>query len=184
LEDEIGNKWAYKSEKEFKIGEEFEVDTNTDKNVVAIWRIKYDPQEAIEQGWQLIGGVNLRPETKVIILPTVSKASHSYFKDNTSPEFLTAVIKLLLARGLKKENIMVGTQSFDETPVSAMAMKAGLIEAGVKLGVMPLDLATSEFEVIGQLEIAKPVLEADLVIDLANGKSRKSKRGKLIFLRS
>jgi len=32
--------------------------------------------------------------------------------------------------------------------VSAMAMKAGLIEAGVKLGVMPLDLATSEFEVI------------------------------------
>jgi len=93
LEDEIGNKWAYKSEKEFKIGEEFEVDTNTDKNAVAIWRIKYDPQEAIEQGWQLIGGVNLRPETKVIILPTVSKASHSYFKDNTSPEFLTAVIK-------------------------------------------------------------------------------------------
>ncbi len=56
LEDEKGNKWAYKSLKEYKIGEEFIPEVSQDKNTVAVWRIKYDILEAIEKVIELLGG--------------------------------------------------------------------------------------------------------------------------------
>jgi len=167
LEDGAGNMWGYKSEKEYKIGDEFSVEPNSDKNAVAVWRVKYEPREAIEKVLNLIGGVNIGADSKVAVLPTINSPSHSYFRDNTSPDFLEAVLRLLLDCGVKKENITVGAQSFDELPAGAAAQKAGLVEVCTKLGIMPLDLATGEFEMFGQLEVSKPVLEADLVIDLA-----------------
>jgi len=167
LEDEAGNMWGYKSEKEYKAGDEFTVEADSDKNAVAIWRVKYEPREAIEKVLSLIGEVNIGAGSKVAVLPTITKPVHSYFRDNTSPEFLAALLQLLLDCGVKKENITVGTQSFDEVPAGAAAMKAGLVEACMKFGIMPLDLATGEFETIGQFEVSKPVLDADLVIDLA-----------------
>ncbi len=167
LEDEAGNMWGYKSEKEYKVGEEFAVESNSDRNTVAIWRVKYEPREAIEKVLGLIGGINIGAGSKVAILPTITKSSHPYFRDNTSPDFLAAVIRLLLDCGVKRENITVGAQSFDELPSGAAAMKAGLVEICTNFGIMPLDLATGEFEMIGQLEVSKPILEADLVIDLA-----------------
>jgi hypothetical protein len=42
-----------------------------------------------------------------------------------------------------------------------------LVAVCAKFGISPLDLAAGQFETIGQLEVSKPVLEADLVIDLA-----------------
>lgn len=167
LEDEAGNMWGYKSEKEYKAGEEFAVEANADKNAVAIWRVKYEPREAIEKVLNLIGGVNIGADSKVALLPTITKPSHTYFRDNTSPDLLAAALQLLLDCGVKKENITVGAQSFDEMPAGAAAMKAGLVEVCMNLGIMPLDLATGEFETIGQLEVSKPILAADLVIDLA-----------------
>ncbi len=56
LEDEKGNKWAHKSLKEYKIGEEFIPEVSQDKNTVAVWRIKYDILEAIEKVIELLGG--------------------------------------------------------------------------------------------------------------------------------
>ena len=165
LEDEFGNLWGYKSEKEYKVGEELALESNRD--AVAIWRVKYDIGEAIGKVLELIGSIDINENSKIIILPTLAKPSHSYFRDNTSPEFLSTVLQLLLERGAKAENIVVAGQSFDEMPVVAIAQKSGLIDAGAKLGVYALDLAASEFEKTGQFEISKTVLNADLVINLA-----------------
>jgi ribosomal protein L17 len=103
-------------------------------------------------------------------LPTVAKPSHAYFRDNTSPEFLAAAIQTLLDRGARTENIVVASQSFDETPIAAAAQKSGLIAACAKFGVTPTDLAALDFEKANQFEISKAVLGADLVINLAMAK--------------
>jgi len=174
LKDEAGNIWGYKSEKEYKIGDEFSVDVVTDKNAVAVWRVKYETGEAISKVLDLIGGVDINGDSKIVILPTIISPSHAYFRDNTSPEFLSAVLQLLLDRGAKAQNIVVAAQSFGDIPVAASAQKTGLIAAGMKFGVNALDLATAEFVPAGQFQVAKPVMEADLVIDLAMEKMGKA----------
>ncbi len=165
LEDEFGNLRARKSEKEYQIGDELNFAPNS--NAVSVWRVKYDRQEAIDKALELIGGVKIEPDSKIVILPTIEKASHSYFRDNTSPEFLTALLQALLDKGAKIENIMVGGQSFGDVSAGAMAQKSGLVGACQEFGITPADLAEGEFEKIDKFEIAKKVLEADLVINLA-----------------
>jgi len=219
LQDEQGNLWAHKSETEFKAGDEFKLMPNA--SAVAIWRIKFDARAAIKKAIELIGGIDINSGSKVVVMPTLAAASHEYFRDNTSPKFLDAVLSILTERGVKPENITVGSQSFDELPITAAAQKSGLLGLAAKYKIMPVDLAAGEFEKVvppageslpanlafgearpqggppagearpqggppagearpqggppagearpqgGQLEIAKAVLGADLVINLA-----------------
>ena len=165
LEDELGNLWGYKSEKEYKPGDEFALEADPD--AVAVWRVKYSALEAVEKALELAGGINAGENSKVVVLPTLAKPSHAYFRDNASPEFLGAVLQILLDRGVKADNITVASQSFDELPSAAAAQKSGLIDAGAKFKVAALDLATAGFEQVGRFEISKPVLAADLVVNLA-----------------
>jgi hypothetical protein len=180
LEDEFGNFWSYKSEEERVLGDEFKIKANSDPGAVAVWRVKYDHQEAIEKALDLIGGAGIGADSKIVVLPTLEKASHSYFRDNTSPEFLSAVLELLAGKGVKNENIIVAGQSFGDlslgnlgtaaaggSPAPAMAQKSGLVAACQKFGIVPCDLAEGEFEKRGQFEISKKVLDADLTINLA-----------------
>jgi len=167
LEDESSNLWAYKSEIEYKIGDEFKYKPCAQPGAVAVWRVKYDVQETIAKALELIGGVQIKNDSKIVVLPTVAKASHAYFRDNTSPEFLTVMIQTLLDYGIKTENIVVASQSFDETPVAAAAQKSGLIAACAKFSITPVDLATTEFVKLGEFMISKPVVDADLIINLA-----------------
>jgi len=165
LEDEMANFWGYKSEKEYQSGDEFKLPP--DQNAVAIWRVKYDVIEAVGKALSLMGDINVGKDSKVVVLPTLAKPSHAYFRDNTSPEFLSAVLQILLERGAEAKNIIVAGQSFDDLPVAAAAQKSGLIDAGAKFGVAALDLATGKFERTGNFEISKTILNADLVINLA-----------------
>jgi hypothetical protein len=167
LEDELGNAWGYKSEKEYKVGDEFRIEASNDPAAVAIWCVKYDVGEAVGKALELAGGANIGAGSKVVVLPTLAAPSHAYFRDNTSPEFLSAVLEMILARGVKAEDITVASQSFDDLPVGAVAQKSGLLAACQKFEIMPLDLAEVEFTKSGQLEIANPVLAADLAINLA-----------------
>ncbi len=188
LEDELGNMWGYKSEKEYKVGDDFTIEANNDPNAVAIWRVKCDIGEAVAKVLELAGGINVGASYKVVVLPTLAAPTHGYFRDNTSPEFLAAVIEMLLARGVEASEITVASQSFDEMPIGAVAQKSGLLAACQKFGIMPLDLAGTEFTKSnpprgespqanlakggarpqgGQFEIASVILNADLVINLA-----------------
>jgi hypothetical protein len=167
LEDENGNLWAHKSEKEYKVGDELKTESDTGNDAVAISRVKFDALDAIEKALESIGGLDLNPDSRVVVLPTLAAASHEYFRDNTSPKFLDAILSLLIERGVKSESITVGSQSFDEIPIAAVAQKSGLLGLAAKYKIAPTDLAAGEFEKVGQMEISKLVLRADLVINLA-----------------
>jgi len=166
LEDENENKWVQKSEREYKIGDEFEIEKATNKNTVAIWRVKYDFLEAIEKVIEILGGLNLNSNSKVLILPTLVAASHSYFRDNTSPEFLDAILKFLFQVGIKPANVKVCAQSFDEVEIGVKAQKSGLLDACQKNKVLPADLAQKNFVKKGNLEISEEIFKADFVLNL------------------
>lgn len=166
IEDENKNQWVHKSTKELKEGDDLVFESNADKNAVAIWRIKYDHQEAIEKALELIGGINLKEDSKVLILPTLVSANQAYFRENTSPEFLSGVLDFLFSKKVKSENIKIATQSFTELPVEAMAQRSGLLDVCLKNKIVPIDLAKFNFIKQGNLEIAEEITWADAVINL------------------
>jgi len=170
LEDENGNKWAQKSVEEYKIGEEVSFEPNKDKNAVAIWRSKYDISEALGKVIELVGGLEIDPSTKILILPTLIAPKHPYFAVNTNPKFLDSLIRYLKERGIDPKNIKVAAQSFDEIPIEASAQKSQLLNVCLSHQITPLDLAKSNFikkEIEGfSCEISKEVFNSDLIINL------------------
>jgi uncharacterized OB-fold protein len=165
LEDENKNRWIQKSEKELKVGEEIEIEKAKNKDAVAIWRVKYDFFEAIEKLVEILN-VKFENNSKILILPTLVKDSHSYFRDNTSPEFLEAAIQFLIENGIQPQNIKVCSQSFDEIEIEKKAAKAGLLEICQRQKIMPFDLAKGNFVKRGDLEISEEVFKADLILNL------------------
>lgn len=173
LEDENGNKWVQKSAKEYKIGDQFiqkELSSFESKEAVAVWRLKYDILEGIEKVIELIGGMNITQDSKILILPTLISPRHPYFAENTSPQFLESTIKYLLEKGAKLENIKVSGQSFDEIPIEASAQKSQLLKVCQGYKIMPLDLAKTNFvkksEGDFSFEISEEVFNSDLIINL------------------
>jgi len=168
LEDERGNKWIQKSIKEYKIGEEFKIEKSNEKNSVAIWKIHYDILEGIEKSIELLAAPQqlFNAESKILILPGLFEVSHPYFRDNTSPEFLEAVLEFLFEKGVRSENVKIGAQSFDEIPVEAKAQKSGLLDVCLKNKVIPLDLAKTNFVKKGDLEISEEIFNSNLIINL------------------
>lgn len=178
LEDEEGNRWVQKSVKEYKIGEKLQFEVSTDKNAVSIWRLKYDSLEGIEKVINLLGGLELDENSKVLILPALGAATHPYFRDNISPNFLGAILQFLLENYIKPENIKVGAQSFDEMAVEAKAQKSQLLDICLKNKVTPSDLAKGSFlkKIKGNLnfEISEEVYKSDLILNLPILKMGKS----------
>jgi len=182
LEDEEGNKWIQKSFKEYKIGEEISFQATKDKKTVAIWKVKYDFLEAIERVVEFLGGIKISQNSKILILPTLISASHPYFRENTSPQFLENVLKFLLESGAKPENIKVASQSFDEIDISAKAQKSKLLKVCQNFKVLPLNLAEAKFVKRGDLEISKEVFETDLILNLPILKMGKAQATENIFV--
>jgi hypothetical protein len=165
FEDENKNRWIQKSEKELKVGEEIGTEKAKNKDVVAIWRIKYDFFEAIEKLVELLD-VKFEKNSKILILPTLIKDSHSYFRDNTSPEFLEATIQFLMESGVESQNIKVCSQSFDEVEIGKKAAKSGLLEVCQRQKIVPFDFAKGNFVKKGDLEISEEVFKVDLILNL------------------
>ena len=170
LEDEKSNKWAQKGIKEYKIGDVVEYESTQDKNAVAIWRIKYDIFEAIEKVIELLGGLEINPQTKILILPTLISPKHPYLAVNTSPKFLESLINYLVKIGGDIKSIKVAAQSFDEVPIEASAQKSQLLDVCLRHQITPLDLAKGNFvkrEKNGfTFEVSDEVFNADLIINL------------------
>lgn len=158
VKDEKGNMSAYKSEEKID-----KVDFKSNPDAVAIFKVKYDIIEGLENIFKLLE-VSLNENSKVLVIPTVVSPNHAYTRENTSPEFLEAVLDFLSE---KKVNIKVGAQSFNEVPVEALAQKSGLLDVCLKKGITPFDLAKSNFAKKEELEISEEVLNADLVLNLS-----------------
>ena len=183
LEDENGNKWIQKSVKEYKIGgNEFETEVKrNDENAVSIWRVKYDILEAVEKVIDLLGGLKIDPQTKILILPTLISATHPYLAENTSPEFLESTIKYLFENGVGIHNIKVCGQSFNEFPVEASTQKSQLLKVCQELKVLPINLAEKNFLKKGGLEISEEVFSADLILNLPILKMGKAQASENLF---
>ncbi|MFA5087209.1 MAG: hypothetical protein WC470_02835 [Candidatus Paceibacterota bacterium] len=166
VEDENKNKWAHKTVEEVKEGDKLVFESNADRNAVGIWRIKYDYADAIEKALELIGGIDLNENSKILILPTLISANQPYFRENTSPEFLTSVLSFLFSKKIKLENIKIATQSFTELSVEAMASRSGLLDVCLKNKITPIDLSKSNFVKQGNLEIVEEIVGADIVLNL------------------
>ena len=171
LEDEKGQKLIQKSMKEYKIGDKFEIKSSSNKNSVAIWRVKYDIAEAIEKVISLIGGIKIEEkDAKILILPTLISVAHPHLRENTHPEVLKELINFLIKRGVKKENIKVAGQSFSETSLEAMAKKTQILSVCSENQIEFLDLQKRNFKRIEKrdlvFEIAEELFKNDLVINL------------------
>ena len=181
LEDEKGNRWTYKSMKEYKIGaafgdprqegrNNFSLESIKEKGAVAVWRTKYDILEAIEKTINLLGGLSINPDSKVLILPTMISPKHPHFAENTSPQFLEATIKYLIQKGVNYKNIKVASQSFNDFSIEATAQKSQLLRICRENKIIPLDLSKTNFikkEKDGfSFEISEEVFNNDLVINL------------------
>ena len=156
VKDENGNLFAYKSE-----GKMEEIKSNPDS--VAIFKVKYDIVEGLENIFKLLE-VSLDEKSKILVIPTVVSPNYTYMRENTSPEFLEAVLDFLLE---KKADIKVGAQSFNDILVEALAQKSGLLDACLKKGITPFDLSKANFIKKDDLEISEEVLNADMVLNLS-----------------
>ncbi len=181
LKDENGNQWVQKSVEEYKIGDEFQLGREKNKEGVAIWRIKYDYLEAIEKSIDLLEGLELKENSKVLILPSLFEASHPYFRDNTNPEFLEAILNFLQKKDIKPSNIFVSSQSFNEIPIEIKAQKSGLLDVCLKNQITPVDLAKTNFIKKENLEISEIVLNSDLILNLPILKMTKAMASENIF---
>jgi len=164
LEDDKGNKWPQKSMTEKNVGDEITYTAN--ENAISIWRVKYDQLTAIEETNKLLNFLPNKEELKVLIVPQLDSPNYSYFRENTSPEFISAMIDFLIKNNVDADKIMVATQSFNDNPIEASAQKSGLLSACTKKGIMPFDLAQGSFVEHNGLEISKSAMDADLVINL------------------
>ncbi|OIO44854.1 MAG: hypothetical protein AUJ24_01060 [Parcubacteria group bacterium CG1_02_36_42] len=182
LEDENGNKFVQKftpyrtggsdagAMKEYKIGDRFEIKASQNKNFVAIWRAKYDLYEAISRVISLLGGLKIDQNKKILILPTLVSVCHPHERENTHPEVLRELIKILIEKGAKAENIKVAGQSHSETPIEAMAKKSQILSVCSENKVEFLDLGKGIFKRIEKeglvFEISEEIFKNDLIINL------------------
>ena len=73
-------------------------------------------------------GLEISESDRVLIKPSVVSAAYPYQTVNTNPEFLDALIKILIEKGIKKENILVAEQALIGFDVMDTASKAGILE--------------------------------------------------------
>ena len=148
LEDEHGNKIPRKTMKEYKIGDSFNVNNAKTGDAVAITRIKYDVYEAIKEALGLLKDLGINTDDKILVKPSIVSAAYPYQAVNTNPEFLDALIKVLMEYGIKKENILVAEQALIGSDATDAASKAGVLEVCKKNGINFADISKGPFETV------------------------------------
>ncbi|HOU45673.1 MAG TPA: hypothetical protein PLA41_00790 [Candidatus Pacearchaeota archaeon] len=165
LEDEFGNKWSYKTQREYKENDNFILETAKTRDAVAVWTWKYDILETLDKLEYLLNGFKIDSDSTVLILPKLTKAEHPYLRENTSPEFLDCLIKFVISKGVNPLNIMVGAQSFTDTPIEMMAQKSQLLEVCQQNGVNPLIISMAGFDELYNLRISEFAKKVSLIIN-------------------
>ncbi|MBU0614715.1 MAG: DUF362 domain-containing protein [Nanoarchaeota archaeon] len=169
LEDEHGNKMPKKVMNEYKIGDEFKWEASDDENAVSIIKIKYDHEFAVKKAIELVGGLKLDENTKVLIKPNIMTAAYSYYALTTNPKVIKALIDNLVAQKVSRNNITIAEQSqfaeFDKA-----VSRTGIAKLASDNGVKLVDIAKTEFvdkESGGfKFKVSKILYENDLIINV------------------
>ncbi len=146
LQDEFGNRIPKKTMKDYKIGDNYIEQKAKTKDAVSVVKIKYDIYEAIKGSLELLNGMELKPEDKILIKPSIITAAYPYQAINTNPDFLNALLTVLFEHGIKKENVIVAEQSLIGTDATDAASKSGILEICKKNGVDFVDISKGPFK--------------------------------------
>jgi hypothetical protein len=165
LEDENKRKFLQKSTKLYQANEPFELEKSQNKNkAVAIWRKKYDFFEPIEKIFEIFD-INLKPDQKILISPTIKSPNHPHSRENTSPEFLEGIFDFLLESGLKAENITIMNQSFDNVSLIEKLKKSQILTVCERKKINVFDISQGEFLEKEGIKITKKIFETDFILN-------------------
>lgn len=146
LQDEFGNRIPKKTMRDYKIGDAYTEQKAKTKDAVAVVKVKYDVYEAIKEAIELLNGIGLSADDKILIKPSIITAAYPYQAVNTNPDFLNALLILLFEFGIKKENVIVAEQALIGSDAVDAASKAGIAEICKKNGVEFADISKGPFE--------------------------------------
>ncbi|MBW2974259.1 DUF362 domain-containing protein [Candidatus Woesearchaeota archaeon] len=169
LEDQHGNKMPKKTIKDYEIGDTYEDKPDSSENVVSVVKIKYDYYEAVKDALGLIGDVDVNGGTKILIKPNLGVPGYPYLGICTNPKVLNALIRYLLDKGAKKENITIAEQSFF-VPFEEIGKKSGIKDIVREFGVNYVDISKTEFEEKKEreftFEVSKIVNDFELIFNV------------------
>jgi len=169
LEDEHGNRMPKKTIKDYSLGEIYEDVPDQSENTFAVVKIKYDLYEAVKEALELIGGIDVGENTKVLVKPNLSIPGYSYIGICTNPYVLEALIQYLIDKGAKKENITIAEQSFF-APLEKAAGKSGIDKIVKKFNINYIDISKTEFEEKEEREfkfqISRIVNDFDIILNV------------------
>ncbi|MBI2656233.1 DUF362 domain-containing protein [Candidatus Woesearchaeota archaeon] len=148
LQDEFGNRLPRKTMKEHKIGDVYTEQKAKTKDAVCVVKVKYDVYEAIKEAIEILNGMELNPDDKVLVKPSIIAAAYPYQAVNTNPDFLNALLMVLFELGIKKENVIVAEQALIGSDATDAASKAGILEICKKHDVEFADISKGSFEEI------------------------------------
>lgn len=148
LEDEHGNRVPKKTMKDYKIGDTYLEERAKTKDAVAVVKVKYDIYEAIKEAIELLNGIDLDQDDRILIKPSIIAPAYAYQAVNTNQEFLNALIQLLLEHGIENKNIIVAEQALIGLDVVDAASKAGILEICKKHDISFVDISKGPFEEI------------------------------------
>ncbi|MBI2659381.1 DUF362 domain-containing protein, partial [Candidatus Woesearchaeota archaeon] len=146
LQDEYGNRLPKKTMKDYKIGDVYGEQKAKTKDAVSVVKIKYDVYEAIKESIELLNGIELSADDKILIKPSIITAAYPYQAVNTNPDFLNALLSVLFELGIKKENLIVAEQALIGSDAVDAASKSGILEICKKNGVEFADILKGPFE--------------------------------------
>lgn len=129
--------------------------------------------DAVARAVDLLGGIGsfVPPGAKVLVKPNLLLPKPREKRLVTDPEVVRAVVELALEAGASE--VVVGDSPGVGT-ASAVARACGLTHVLADTGVQVVDLAEPVIvkgEVFPRLEIAKSAMDADVVINVAKGKT-------------
>ncbi len=169
LEDEHGNRMPKKVIKDYKIGDAYEDKVDSSENSIAVVKIKYDFYEAVKEALELIGGIDVNKNSRILIKPNLSLPGYAYIGICTNPKVLDALIEYLLNKGAKRENITLAEQSFF-VPLEEVGEKSGIDKLVKKFNVNYADISKTEFEEKREreftFEVSRIVNDFDLIFNV------------------
>ena len=113
---------------------------------------------------------DVEKDSRILIKPCIIFPAYPYQAVNTNPKTVDAIIRFLLDKNAKPENITVAEQSAYGIDTADAAAKSGILKVCQENKVNVVDLAKTEFEEMTiedyKFRISKEVINKDVVINI------------------
>jgi len=144
---------------------------------VAIVRVEEDIEASILKSIDLLGGLNVKKDDRVVVKPNVCHPKNIDNMITTDPQVLEAVLNIVKK---KAENVIVVESDSRSGTAYDKVTRSGIMDMIQKCGVEFLNLSedeTEEHKVAGlSLQIPKTVLDADFFINMPKMKTSSMKQ--------